>query len=160
MNAADPIVAGDRLLISSSAGAALLAPPGGDGAEEVEVWKNKDLRCYFNPGVLHRGHVYAIHGTTHGPTELVCLDAGTGETKWAKGGFGSGGLIAADGGEQLIVFDKGQLTVCRATPERFDRLFQMQVLGGRCWTSPVFSNGRIYCRNAEGQLASVRFKNR
>ena len=56
-----------------------------------------------------------------------------------------------------IVFDKGQLTVFRAIPEKFSPLLQMQVMGGKCWTSPVFANGRIYCRNAKGKLACVRF---
>ena len=155
VNAADPVVVGDRLLITSSAGAALLEP---GEADEAEVkWKNKDLRCYFNPGVVHQGHVYAIHGTTHGPTELVCIEVESGETKWSKGGFGSGGLVAAGGGEDVIVFDKGQLTVFRASSEEFDPRLRMQVMGGKCWTSPVFANGRIYCRNAKGRLACVEF---
>jgi outer membrane protein assembly factor BamB len=156
VNAADPIAKGDQLLITSSAGVALLKP--GEADQIAVKWQNKNLRCYFNPGVLHQGHVYAIHGTTHGPTELVCLDAESGETKWAKGGFGSGGLVAAGGGKDVIVFDKGQLTVFRATPETFVPRLRMQVMGGKCWTSPVFAHGRIYCRNAKGRLACVNFK--
>jgi outer membrane protein assembly factor BamB len=28
-----------------------------------------------------------------------------------------------------------------------------QALGGKCWTTPVLSSGRIYCRNAQGDIA-------
>ncbi len=157
VNAADPIVGPSGVLISSSAGAALLnCPP--KGAAEVAWQDKKALRTYFNPGVLHHDHVYAIHGTTHGPTELICLDLKTGETVWSEGGFGSGGLMAASGGQDMILFDKGQLTIFRGSREKFVPRLRYQVMGGKCWTSPVFANGRIYCRNAAGKLASVRLK--
>jgi len=34
------------------------------------------------------------------------------------------------------------------------------VLGGLCWTVPVFSGGKIYCKNHEGDLVclDVKFK--
>ena len=57
--------------------------------------------------------------------------------------------------DRLILFDKGQLTIFAADPEKFDPLLQVQVLTGKCWTVPVLANGRIYCRNAEGDLACV-----
>jgi hypothetical protein len=127
--------------------------PGSDGSEPTVSWKQHDLKWYFNPGVKIGNHLYSLHGTTHRPTELICTDVETGETIWSEEGFGSGGLKAA--GEIVIVFDLGKLTLFRATPEGFTPLLQQQVLEGKCWTSPVFSNGRIYCRNAAGDLAVV-----
>ena len=58
----------------------------------------------------------------------------------------------------MIVFDKGQLTIFPTNTETFEPKLQMQVLGGKCWTGPVLANGRIYCRNAKGQLACVVLK--
>lgn len=152
VNAADPVVVGDRIVVSSSAGTEMLIP-GSDGSEPTVSWKQHDLKWYFNPGVKIGNHLYSLHGTTHRPTELICTDVETGETIWSEEGFGSGGLKAA--GEIVIVFDLGKLTLFRATPEGFTPLLQQQVLEGKCWTSPVFSNGRIYCRNAAGDLAVV-----
>jgi len=152
VNAADPVVVGDRIVVSSSAGTEMLIP-GSDGSEPTVSWKQHDLKWYFNPGVKIGNHLYSLHGTTHRPTELICTDVETGETSWSEEGFGSGGLKAA--GEIVIVFDLGKLTLFRATPEGFTPLLQQQVLEGKCWTSPVFSNGRIYCRNAAGDLAVV-----
>lgn len=152
VNAADPIVVGKRILVSSASGSALIEPRL-DGAEPELVWEQKDMRWYFNPGVHIDGYLYSLHGTTHRPTELMCVDAGTGEIVWREPGYGSGGLMAA--GKTVIVFDLGTLTVFDADPAGFRPRHRQKILEGKCWTSPVLAHGRIYCRNAEGQLACV-----
>jgi len=117
VNAADPILGPGGFVISSSSGAARyqLAPT--PGTEPTEIWRHRDLRSYFNAPILYDGFLYGIHGTTHGPTELVCIDWETGETVWAEGGFGSGGVMGA--GDRGILFDKGQLTIFNLSPEGF-----------------------------------------
>lgn len=153
VNAADPIVNGRRFHVSSSIGSAVYELGGGLETKPQEIWRNKSLRCYFNAPVLGGGHLYAIHGTTHRPTELVCLNWETGETKWKKSGFGSGGLVATR--RRGILFDKGTLTVFKLTPEAFRAEISQQILGGKCWTAPTLANGVVYCRNAKGDLAAV-----
>lgn len=153
VNAADAVVSGNRLMISSSNGAVCLEIGEGESPEPKEIWETKNLRTYFNPTVRVGNQLYAIHGTTHRPTELVCLDWKTGETRWSEPGFGSGALMAAR--DRLILFDKGQLTIFSADPAKYEPLLQAQILNGKCWTAPVLANGRIYCRNAEGDLACV-----
>ncbi|CAN5496366.1 PQQ-like beta-propeller repeat protein [soil metagenome] len=154
VNAADPVRGPGGFVISSSSGAARFRLAPGQDARPEEIWKHRDLRSYFNAPVFHDGHLYGIHGTTHGPTELVCINWETGETRWAEGGYGSGGAMAA--GDRGILFDKGQLTVFKLSPEGFQPLLQQQILGGKCWTVPVWSGGLVYCRNAAGDLAAVR----
>ncbi len=150
VNAADPVLVRNRILLSSASGAVLIEPRG----EKPEViWEQKDLKWYFNPGVLVGGHVYSLHGTTHRPTELTCVDAATGKIVWSEPGFGSGGLIAA--GKTVIVFDNGMLTLFDADPAGFKPRLRQQIMDGKCWTAPTLANGRIYCRNAAGQLACV-----
>lgn len=150
VNAADPIVHDDRILISSALGSALL-----DSDSEI-IWKNKNMRSYFNAGVLIDGCVYNLHGTTHNPTELICLDWETGETIWSEPGFGSGALMAAR--DKLVLFDNGELTIFPASREGFKPLLRAQILGGKCWTKPVLANGLVYCRNAAGDLACVSLR--
>ncbi len=152
VNAADPLVTGDRIVVSSSSGSEMLTFSEGSKAPEM-VWKQHDMKWYFNPGVLINGHLYSLHGTTHRPTELMCTDVETGEIVWQEEGFGSGGLMAA--GDHVIIFDNGLLTIFKASSEQYDQVLQQKILEGKCWTTPVFSNGRIYCRNAEGDLAAV-----
>lgn len=152
VNAADPVVIGDSILLSSASGSIRIKPRREGGEPEV-VWEQKDLKWYFNPGVLVGDHVYSIHGTTHRPTELVCLDSATGKIVWSEPGFGSGGLSAA--GNTVIVFDNGQLTLFEADPSAFRKRHQQKILEGKCWTTPVLAGGNIYCRNASGDLACV-----
>ena len=151
VNAADPISLGNhQLLVSSSTGTSLLDLSSG---KPLEKWKQRNLRWYFNPGVVIREYIYSIHGTTHRPTELVCTELKTGKTVWSEEGYGSGGLIAA--GDDIIVFDKGILTIFKASPKKFELLLRQMVMKGKCWTSPVIANNRIYCRNATGTLTCL-----
>jgi len=48
-----------------------------------------------------------------------------------------------------------QLVVAEASADRFRQLARTKVLDGRCWTMPVLSGGRIYCRNYEGDLVCL-----
>ena len=154
VNAADPIpLEKKQLLVSSSIGTSLLDLSSG---KPVEKWKQRNLRWYFNPGVVIGEHVYSIHGTTHRPTELVCTELKTGKTIWSEEGYGSGGLMAA--GSDVIVFDKGTLTIFEASPEAFKLRLRQTVMKGKCWTSPVLANGRIYCRNATGTLTCLSLR--
>ncbi|MDF1755005.1 MAG: PQQ-like beta-propeller repeat protein [Verrucomicrobiales bacterium] len=150
VNAADPIVVDNQIIVSSSANTSLLQLV--DGKPE-EQWKQRDLKWYFNPGVVIDGYVYSLNGTTHRPTELVCTDLKTGDTVWSKEGYGSGGVVAAD--DIVIVFDQGELLLFKASPEKFESLHRQKVLEGKCWTAPAIANGKIYCRNAAGDLACV-----
>lgn len=151
VNAADPVALGNQqLLVSSSIGTSLLDLSSG---EPIEKWKQRNLRWYFNPGVVIGKHIYSIHGTTHRPTELLCTELKTGETVWSEENYGSGGLMAA--GNDVIVFDKGTLTIFEASSEAFKLRLRQTVMKGKCWTSPVLSNQRIYCRNATGTLACL-----
>jgi outer membrane protein assembly factor BamB len=150
VNAADPLVSGSQILISSSSGAVMLDA---SGAEPQVIWENKELRSYFNPAVLVDGHVYGLDGTTHRPTELVCIEWATGEVKWSAEGFGSGGLVAAGG--KLVILDKGQLSIVEAQPSEHNVLSQAQVLGGKCWTAPGLADGLVFGRNAAGDLVCI-----
>lgn len=76
--------------------------------------------------------------------------------KWSQPNFGSSALTAADG--KLIILDKGELIVANATPDKYEERARAQVLGGKCWTAPVLANGRIYCRNAAGDLICLQLR--
>lgn len=150
INAADPIVFDDKLLISTfDRGCALLKV---SSAVPTVVWENSSMANHFNSCVVLNGFAYGVHGNTdHPDRDLRCLDLATGQMKWRHAGFGLGSLMAADG-KLIILSERGELVVAEATPERFQPLARAQVLGGKCWTVPVLAHGRIYCRNAQGTL--------
>ncbi|WP_166442928.1 PQQ-binding-like beta-propeller repeat protein [Phragmitibacter flavus] len=148
VNAADPLHHDGQLLVSSSSGTALLQL----SPSPTEIWKGK-YRSYFNPPVKIGDHVYGIDGTTHRPTRLVCFEWATGKEIWAEPGFGSGGLVAV--GNHLVICDKGEIIIATATPDGFEPLIRETVLQGKCWTAPVVAHGRIYARNATGDLVCL-----
>lgn len=85
---------------------------------------------------------------------MKCVAWDTGDVKWADKSFGQGSLLIADG-KIIGLSEKGELMVADASPEGFKPISRVQVLGGKCWTTPVLSNGRIYCRNAKGDVVCV-----
>lgn len=156
VNSADPIVSGDLFFISSgyNRGCALVRA---QGASAANVWENKNMKHHFNPGVLIGGFIYGIDGQSGNGATLNCLDLKTGEIKWSQRGIGSGSLIAADG-KLIVLGNQGELIVAEASPTAFKAIARAQVLGGKCWTAPVLANGRIYCRNARGDLVCLDVK--
>jgi outer membrane protein assembly factor BamB len=155
VNAADPILAGNQVFVSSgyNRGCALFEVKGG---QATKVWENANMRNHFANCVLVEKHIYGFDGNTGGGS-LKCLDLATGSVKWSQSGMTTGGLMAADG-KLVILADKGKLVIAEANPEAFKQLASAQVLTGKCWTMPVLSNGRIYCRNAKGDLVCVAAK--
>jgi outer membrane protein assembly factor BamB len=155
VNAADPIPYGDTVFVSSGygKGAALFKLPTSDGAEPEVVWKNRVLRTQLNGAVLVEKHLYGVDGDTTGRAELKCVEIETGKQVWTQAGFGTGGIIIADG-KIIALAANGELMIAPASPEGFKPTARFQALGGKCWTAPVLANGLVYCRNSRGDLAA------
>ncbi len=155
-NIADPIVAGNEVFIASGygTGCALLKVDGGAAAE---VWRNKNMRNHFNSCVLWEGHVYGVDNDAGKKNEVRCLDWKTGELKWAQEGLGCGSIAVA-GGKLLVLGEKGDLVLAEASPAGWKEITRAQILGGKCWTVPVLCGGRLYARNAKGDVVCVEMK--
>jgi outer membrane protein assembly factor BamB len=153
INAADAIIAGETIFISSgyNKGCALIKVSGGDA---TEVWQNKNMRNQINCSVLFEGHIYGFDGQVGGGGKLTCIDLATGEKKWSQSGMETGSLMVADG-KMIILGESGKLVIAEASPDAFKELASAEILIGKCWTVPVLANGRIYARNAAGQLVCV-----
>ncbi len=153
VNASDPILSGDQVFLSTGYGkGAALFKLG--GAEPVELWKSKKLRTQLNGAILFQGHLYGVDGDTSESASLKCIEWATGTEKWVQAGFGSGGLVIADG-KLVALSGTGELTVAPADPGGFHPTARAQVLGGRCWTAPVLAQGRILCRNSRGDIVCL-----
>jgi outer membrane protein assembly factor BamB len=149
VNAADPLVIGDgRFFISSGYGhgCALVKV---EADQPRVLWENKDMRSHFASPVLWKEHLYGVDNK-----QLVCLDLVSGGVEWTERSVGKGSLMMA-GGLMIVLSDKGELSIVAPSPTEFEVLSRAQVLGGKCWTVPVLSNGRIYCRNARGALVCL-----
>ncbi|HWA99909.1 MAG TPA: PQQ-binding-like beta-propeller repeat protein [Pirellulales bacterium] len=150
-----PIVVGDRVFISTGyqRGCALLQRAG----ERFDlIYENKNMSNHMATCVLWNDHLYGFDGNSHNPrlVKLTCLDFATGEVRWSQRGFGCGSLLLA-GGKLLILSDDGELVIADADPGKFHELARARVLDGRCWTVPTLANGRLYCRDAVGDLVCL-----
>lgn len=153
VNAADPILDGDRVLLATGYGKGTTLVKIGSGEPET-LWKNKVLRTQLNAAVRVGDHVYGVDGDTTARAALKCVEFATGVEKWAQADIGTGGLIVADG-RLIVLSSRGELMVAPASPEAFKPTAQAQVLSGKCWTVPVLANGRIYCRSSKGDVVAV-----
>ena len=61
-------------------------------------------------------------------------------------------------GRLIALSARGELMVAPVSAEKFAPVSSAQVLGGKCWTTPVLANGRIYCRNATGDVVCLDVK--
>jgi len=160
VNAADPVLVDDkRIYISSGygAGGAMLELTG-SGVQKV--WESKALRTQFIPAVHIGGHLYGLDGdTSSNRATLNCIDARTGKLVWKSKPLGSGGGLIAGGDTLIALSARGELFALPASPGGFKPTGQLQVFGGKSWTSPTLANSRIYCRNSQGILVCLDVKN-
>lgn len=149
VNAAMPIIEGDRVFVSSgyNTGCALFQ----SSKDDALVWQNRNMSNHFNSSVLWNGHIYGFD-----ESELACLNWNTGRKMWSQGRLGKGSLLVADG-KLVILSERGELVIAEASPQGYREISRSQILGGKCWTVPALANGRIYARNADGNLVCVKF---
>ena len=148
VNATTPIIAGDKIFISSGYlhGCALLQLSA-DGLKEV--WQNTKMKNHFNSCVLWQGHLYGFDENT-----LACMELATGEVKWTQPGIGKASVMIADG-KLVVQAERGDLIIAEPTPTAFKPIARAKVLGGKCWVVPVLANGRIYAKNNAGDLVCL-----
>lgn len=156
VNAADPILSGTKLFISSgyNKGCAVLDLA---SAEPSEVWRSRVMKNQFNSCVLIDGHLYGSDGDYDKPNTFKCIDFATGTEKWSAADVGFCSLMAADG-KLIVLSAKGELIIAKADPAKFEPISRTSILTGRCWSMPVLANGRIYARNAAGDMVCVSVK--
>lgn len=135
----------DRIFVSTSDdsfGGHMIRILEKDGVFQAEeLWSERLMRNHFNTSVLVGGQLYGFDNGT-----LRCLDAETGEKRWAKRGFGKGSVVAS-GGLLFVLSDAGLVVLVRASPEGYEELGRSQILEGRSWTAPSLANGRMYLRD-------------
>lgn len=154
VNAAEPIFKDDKVFISSGyrSGGALIDLSTDD---PTQVWASQNMHNQFSSSVLIGEHLYGITGQDGKPgSGVACVEFATGKQMWKDESPAFGALTAA--GDRLIILgEKGELMIAKAQPSKFEVLARSQILGGKCWTTPVISNGRIYVRNSKGQVACI-----
>jgi outer membrane protein assembly factor BamB len=153
--AASPVVFQDIVYCSAGygvgAGAVKIAKSG-DKFTATEIYRVpgvKPLANHWSTPVVKDGFLYGMFQFkeyANGPVK--CVDIRTGEVKWEQPGFGPGHVILA-GDQVLALSDKGEIVLFNADPKGYKELARADVLDGKCWTTPILVDGKIYARSTK-----------
>ena len=138
--------------VTDKSGLRRLAVSRGDaGWSAEERWTSMGLKPYFNDFVVHEGHAYGFDGRI-----LSSIDLADGERQWKGGRYGGGQLVLlADQDLLLVLSEKGELALVRATPEKFHELTRVPAIEGKTWNHPVLAGDLLLVRNSE-EMAGFR----
>ncbi len=158
VNAASPLVMGDRVLLSASydTGAILLHI---DGQSTRPVWRgDNQISSHYASLVHHRDMLFGFHGRVDFPTgaELRAIDAKTGEPLWQMDPLRSGTLLLVNDA-LFVMTEDGELFVAPVSSREFKPILRTQVVGRETRANAAFANGIYYARG-KGRLVALDFR--
>ena len=163
VNAATPVVIGDRVFIteSYSPGGALLQVS--DGKVDV-LWQDQrrrhSLASHWATPIHVDGTLYGCSGESTGNAELRAVRLDTGEVLWKKSGLGRTSLLQVDG-HFVVLGEYGELHLVEIDPKAYKSVSQWTpsdaegeaLLVYPAWNGPVLSHGILYVRGKDRLLA-------
>ncbi len=143
-------------------GALLFSAGGGKGmrriavAKDPEGWKTEErwssggLKPSFNDFVIHKGHAYGFLGPMR-----ACIDIEDGTRKWRGGRYAGFLVLLADQDLLLILSEKGEVALAKATPDKLEEVAIIHAIEGKTWSHPVLVNDILVVRNSQ-EMAAFR----
>ena len=152
VNASQPLLlGGDRVFISTGYGtgaASIHVSRDTSGAYSVrELWRTHRMKNQFTSSLLHDGYIYGLDEAI-----LACIDAETGDIKWKGGRYGYGQVMLVDG-HLIVLTERGELALVRATPEAHVELALFPAIDGKSWNHPAMVGGFLLIRNISEMAA-------
>jgi len=160
VNAATPVVVGDRVFISECygvGGALLRVRP---GTCEV-LWKDEPgrdfaLAAHWSTPVHIGGFLYGSSGRHRSEAELRCVELETGRIRWSRPGLTRCSLLHVDG-HLVCLGEDGVLRLVRVDPERYVEVSRVVIespddgplLREPAWAAPILSHGLLYVRGRD-----------
>jgi len=118
----------------------------GDVQKAEQVWLNRDARTNITTPVLKDGYLYGLGASRGRNSDFICLNHKTGKTEWSQKGFSDYVSVIAVGDQLLVHSSLGELTLLKATPEKYTQLGRIQA-SQKSWNFPVYSNGVLFVKD-------------
>jgi outer membrane protein assembly factor BamB len=161
VNASNPLVVNDRVLISETYGpgsALLKVKPGGYEVIRTDASKARDksLQCHWNTPIYVDGFAYASSGRHTGNAELRCIELATGKVMWSEPGLTRTSLLLVDG-YFICLGEDGVLRLLRVNPKKYEEVSSLNLRSNEgapllqypCWAAPIVSHGLLYARGRD-----------
>lgn len=154
--AISPVVCGEDLVYCSAgydvgSGLAKIVKDG-DKFRAETVWKipgNKPVCNQWSTPVYKDGYLYGMFTfKEYGNGPFKCVEVATGKVMWEKPGFGMGQVIMVDN-KLVALADDGRVCIIDPSPKEYKEISSARIVSGKCWSTPAFSNGRLYIRSTK-----------
>jgi outer membrane protein assembly factor BamB len=147
-----PAMAADGDIVLSSGGGKgmhrLQVTNGPDGWSIEERMSSVQLKSFFNDFVVHKDLAFGFSGPF-----VECVDIVEGGRKWKSGRYGGQLILLADQDLLLVLSEKGELALIKATSEKFTELARISVIEGKTWNHPVVVDNILLVRNSREMAA-------
>jgi outer membrane protein assembly factor BamB len=155
VNAANPIVSDDTILISESyeRGSSCLT---WNGKTLTEQWNDKDkdrveqsLMAHFCTPIEVNGYVYGSSSRHSADADFRCLELKTGEVQWKV--TRTRWLTMAKVNDWLILLtENGEIRIVKPNPVKYEEIAKWDAdLAHPAWAPPVISDGMLFVRGKE-----------
>ena len=160
VNASNPVVVGDLVLISECYGvgaSVLKVKPGGYDVVWLDGRKREQsLATHWNTPIHVDGFVYASSGRHAAEAELRCVELATGKVQWSVPRLTRSSLMSVDG-HFVCLGEDGTLRLLKVDPKRYDEVGKLvlkspdgePLLKYPAWAAPILSHGLLYVRGKD-----------
>lgn len=156
VNAATPLLFGNRIFVSSSYGAGAVLLDGSSG-KLAPVWSSDDaMTNHYATSVRYGELLFGFHGRQEYGAALRAVEIETGTVRWNVDGFGAGSLIRV-GNRLLILHEDGRLILIAASGQQLEVLAESPILKPTVRSLPAYANGVVFAHN-ERELVAVRVR--
>jgi outer membrane protein assembly factor BamB len=150
-NIITPVWTGTHLVVSGvrQGTQAFTLTNAGGGWRATQAWKNGDVTMYMSPPVVADDAIYALSNKRKG--QFVALDLKTGVVKWAtEGREGEHASVLIAPRHILFLTNAGALVIARRDAPGYSEERRLELASGETWAVPVFVEGGIVLRDAQG----------
>ena len=157
VNAATPVVIGNKIFISETYGPGSALLEVNKGAVKV-LWddesrgRDKAMMAHWNTPIHVDGFIYGSSGRHKSNAELRCIELNTGKVKWSVPDLTRCSLLQVDG-HFICQAEDGLLYLLKINPEKFEKVSVaaltangVPILQEPCWSAPVLARGLLYVR--------------